>query len=289
MKKISALCLGLFLATCFVAAPVSAKKPKAAAIVQDIAGPKLEISKDGKSGWKKTKKNAPGYVSDHFRTDAKTAAAIELMVGGRIGIKKNSEILLLNANEAGVVENGVARKIQLKSGGMWAKFAKQDKGKKLTIQTRGGVMGIKGTEFTVDTNEENGQTDIELVEGSVDYTDNDGESHELEPGQKLVQFSKNGRLHVLTGLPDEVDREVSNFLNDLIPIDQLDVRRNILRGNWANLSPDLRASSITNMRGRFNGSFRNLNSIMNGKLRRATDLRGLIRIPRIPSVRIPGF
>lgn len=248
MSKFWKLSIGMLLASTMLLCPVSAKPSKDDAIarVYDVQGKKLEVQRAGGSGWDKTKKDSAGFIQDHFRTDSDTSAALELLIGARVGIKKGSEIVLLGEGDAATVEGKKVRKIVLNKGGVFAKFHKQEK-PGLQIQTRGGVMGIKGTEFSVDTTE-SGQTDVTLLEGSVDYTDNKGEKNDLKPGQKLSQFEKDGELYVVKGEPSEVDKAVNDFLNDLVPIANLTSVQGVLNTNWANLGPDAVNSLILRQR-----------------------------------------
>ncbi|TWU48737.1 tRNA(Glu)-specific nuclease WapA precursor [Rubripirellula tenax] len=110
--------------------------------IQDIRGDDCVIISNGKK--RKAKKGDLLRHGDQVYTGADTVAAIELSVGGRIGIKRSSGIDMGWGREVYAIVDGRLQEIQLEKGGMWAKFAKQDKGNKLTIQTSGGVLGIKG-------------------------------------------------------------------------------------------------------------------------------------------------
>lgn len=301
------MCLGLFLATCFVATPVYAKDPVPTAEVYEISGKKLEHNKGGSQTWKEVKEKHMGFIKDHFRTDADTTAALELSVGGRIGLKKDSEIVLATQREAKAVVDGEVKEIKLEKGGMWAKFASQGEGKKVNIRTSGGVMGIKGTEFSIESTGTEGQTDIVLLEGEVDYQENNSETvHSLKPGQKLSQFYQDGQLRVITGLPDEVDRRVQEFLNGVLPIGELNrVQRELDQGfvSFLNLDEAVRLDRIGNLRGNIANGFPGIGGNLRNWtpripdpeawLRRATDWRRLVDTPRVPVIprtpRIPGF
>jgi hypothetical protein len=221
-----------FLLNNTLAAPA---KEDVVARVTDVQGKKLEVQRQGGAGWEKSKKDTAGFIKDHFRTGKDTTAVLELLVGARVGIKKGSEIVLLSEDAAGHVDGKNVRRIQLNQGGVYAKFNKQEK--PVTIQTRGGVMGIKGTEFSVET-EDDGETTVTLLEGSVDYTDEKGQTSEMVPGQKLRQFKKDDELYVVKGEPSEVDKTVADFLSGAIPITNIHSVQDALNTNWANLGPD---------------------------------------------------
>ncbi len=249
MNKFGKISASLLLATSLLLGPVAAKPTKDAVVgkVVSVEGKSLQAQREGKGKWDKAAVESPGFVKDHFKTDANTSAALDLFVGARVGVKKGSEIVLLSEDDAGVVENGNVRKIQVKSGGIWAKFEKQKA--PVTIQTRGGVMGIKGTEFTVDESQD-GQTQVILLEGKVDYQEDKegGKSYEMEPGQKLTQFDKDGETYTVKGEPSEVDKTVSDVFAGVINVSDLDSVQGILNKNWAALPQDVINGSINNLR-----------------------------------------
>lgn len=84
----------------------------------------------------------PVFLNDIIKTGPETILAMELLKGGRIGVKKSTTVQMINDGEVATLDHNGWRKVALKSGGVWAKF--NSPSKPLTIQTRGGVMGIKG-------------------------------------------------------------------------------------------------------------------------------------------------
>lgn len=249
MNKFGKITASLMLATSLLLAPVAAKPTKDEVVgkVVSVEGKSLQAQREGKGKWDKAAVESPGFVKDHFKTDANTSAALDLFVGARVGVKKGSEIVLLSEDDAGVVENGNVRKIQVKSGGIWAKFEKQKA--PVTIQTRGGVMGIKGTEFTVDESKE-GQTEVILLEGKVEYQEekDGGQTYEMEPGQKLTQFEKDGENYTVKGEPSQVDKTVSDVLAGVINVSDLNSVQGVLNKNWAAIPRDVVNGSINNLR-----------------------------------------
>jgi hypothetical protein len=251
MKKLWKISVSVILASSLILAGPALAKPSKDDIVGKVTSvegaKKLEVQRQGKGKWGKVAVEEPSFIKDHFKTDGSTSAAIDLFVGARVGIKKNSEIVLLTEGDAAVVEGTQIRKIQVKSGGVWAKFEKQDK--PLTIQTKGGVMGIKGTEFTVDT-DESGKTDIVLLEGSVDYKEDkeNGKTYEMEPGQKLTQFEKDGETYTVKGEPSEVDKVVADVFAGVINIADIDSVQDVLNTNWGAIPSDVVNSGINALR-----------------------------------------
>ncbi len=118
--------------------------------------------------------NGPWYAAypelrhrllDHVRTGAGSVATLEFDVGGRIGLNDDSEIQIVG--ERGVEEVGKTgfRRLILRAGGVWARVTRQTD--ELQVQTSGGVMGVKGTEFVVETAED-GPTTLSVFEGTVE-------------------------------------------------------------------------------------------------------------------------
>lgn len=287
------LSAGVLLVSSLMQQPVLADGPKPEEVVgkvSSVEGNKLEVQRKGSGKWLKTKVEEPSLVKDHFKTDGKTTAAIDLFVGARVGVKKNSEIVLLGEGDAGVVQNGDVRKIQVKSGGVWAKF---DKPKAtVTIQTRGGVMGIKGTEFTVDSTED-GRTDVVLLEGKVDYQEDkeNGKTYEMEPGQKLSQFDKDGETYTVKGEPEQVDKSVSDFLSGAVGLDQIDSVQDVLNKNWASIPSDVVNSGINALRQKTLDSLGippEIQSLVSTYVYDASGYTNYVNNV-LPSISIPGF
>lgn len=92
-------------------------------------------------------KEMPLFVGDVLVTRPAFVAALELLTGGRVGIRAGTTMKILNEGEVGeLVSRSHAQWLQVRRAvgiDLWAKFAAPEK--PLTIQTRGGVMGgIKG-------------------------------------------------------------------------------------------------------------------------------------------------
>jgi hypothetical protein len=133
--------------------------------------------------------NTTGYVKDHFMTDTNTLAALEFLIGGRVGINKDTDIEIVN--ERSVADGSLeVKRIILKNGSLWVKADAKALKQPLEIQTNGGVMGIKGTEFTVDQ-EEDGTVQVCCFEsnsslGGVEIRDEAGQVVGLaRPGDEV--------------------------------------------------------------------------------------------------------
>ncbi len=122
--------------------------------------------------------NATGYVQDHFVTNSNTLAALEFLIGGRVGINQSTDVEVLSERSVGDSQLPVKRMV-LKGGSMWVKADAKTLKQPLEIQTNGGVMGIRGTEFTVHE-EEDGTVEVNCFEsnsqqGGVEIRDLSGQ------------------------------------------------------------------------------------------------------------------
>lgn len=147
-----------------------------------------------------------GKLHDQYRTDEQTVAALSFVLGGRVGINKGSVVEIVS--ERSVTDKTVTvNKIILRQGGIWAKVAKQTN--PLLIQTNGGVMGIKGTEFVIES-EPAGSTSIGVLEGQVAYTDKSGkETPPISPGQEYTTDSAGVTSQTGNGSVDDLREHYS--------------------------------------------------------------------------------
>ena len=113
-------------------------------------------------------------IGHRFRTDIGSLASIRFFLGGNVGLGKDCEIEVINERDARV----------LTQGNYWMKFDEQDSDNPIRIQTAGGVMGIRGTEFVLRV-EENGATELSLIEGKVDVEPLGGDRFEARPGMRV--------------------------------------------------------------------------------------------------------
>ncbi|MFN8609138.1 MAG: FecR domain-containing protein [Vulcanimicrobiota bacterium] len=121
--------------------------------------------------------NATGYLQDHFKTSQNTLAALEFLIGGRVGLNQSSDVEVVS--ERSVIDQRDGKRIVLKSGGIWVKADAETLKQPLEIQTNGGIMGIHGTEITVHQ-EEDGTVEVNCFEsgsqmGGVEIHDLNGQ------------------------------------------------------------------------------------------------------------------
>jgi hypothetical protein len=87
--------------------------------------------------------NSTLQTGDIITTGPNTIAALEFLIGGRVGINRNTEIVMVN--ERAVRDGKVSlRTLILKNGSLWVKADAKALKEPIEIQTNGGVMGIKG-------------------------------------------------------------------------------------------------------------------------------------------------
>lgn len=80
---------------------------------------------------------------DVLTTDDQTVAALEFLIGGRVGINKDTNVVMVNERRVGDGDNGLKRAI-LKNGSLWLKADAKTLKEPIEIQTNGGILGIHG-------------------------------------------------------------------------------------------------------------------------------------------------
>jgi RHS repeat-associated protein len=114
--------------------------PNQVARLYEIVGGPVHVNRAGRIF--KAKKDEKLFVGDKITTEPGSVAALELMIGGRVGILRDTTVQLVNEGEA-VTLDSMGNIIPPRFIGVWEMFTKEEK--PLTIQTRGGVLGgIKG-------------------------------------------------------------------------------------------------------------------------------------------------
>lgn len=142
--------------------------------------------------------NSKGFEKDHFITDASTIAALEFLIGGRVAINKDTDIEIVNERSVADGKTSVKRVI-LKNGSLWVKADAKSLKQPLEIQTNGGVMGIKGTEFTVESRPDNTTKvccfESNSTQGGVEVRDKSGKVVSVvKPGDELVTSVKGAEI-----------------------------------------------------------------------------------------------
>ncbi len=130
------------------------------------AVPNMQRRAAGDSKWYQAFLGTEGYVADHFKTDAKTVAALEFAIGGRVAISRDTEIEVISERSVNAIS--APQRVVMRSGHLWMKSVRP-LARPLEIQTNGGTLGIKGTEFTVEALPE--ETQVAVVDGAVEIKD----------------------------------------------------------------------------------------------------------------------
>lgn len=157
-----ALTLGLMLGC--GQAVLADDKPKRVGTVIDIDGKQLNtnrLSEDNR--WYQAYQSMPTLFQERLAAGDKTTATVEFIVGGKAVIAPGTEVEIKDDDV-----------MVVKSGTVWAQFDKKKlagDNRKFEIRTAGGVMGIEGTEFIVQTNP-GGTTELTVIEGQVDVDGN---------------------------------------------------------------------------------------------------------------------
>jgi hypothetical protein len=198
--RLSAVLILAFLLSCVAGhLPAQASQKEPVATVVAIDGT-LKVKRGGQSNWFDGYLKMSDFIRDHLKTDEKSMAAIEFVIGGKIGINKDSEILILGDRKVEEVKGSV--RIGVKKGTIWGKFEKQQK--EFQIRTQSGVIGIRGTEVVVESRDDR-DTTLYVLEGNVAYTAG-GKTETAPAGAKVeIPYQKVPVVHLYK--PEEVRKE----------------------------------------------------------------------------------
>ncbi len=179
-------------------------------------------------------------IGHHFRTDARSMASIRFFLGGNVGLGKDCEIEVVNERDAKI----------LSQGNYWMKFDQQDPNNPIRIQTAGGVMGIRGTELVVKVDED-GTTELSLLEGKVTVDAANGDTLTAEPGMR-VTFGRGRELrYTLYKVEKLYEKVEEDFGPEFLQLRQslLETRQAIRDANLRTRTADLdRISSNLDLR-----------------------------------------
>lgn len=191
--------------------------------VQELHGEKkLYLQESKGTPWYRSYVEQNAEIGNNLKTDAQSMASLRFFLGGKVGLGKDCEIEIISERDV------KSRSIHLKKGKFWAKFDKQKA--PIRIHTAGGVMGIRGTEFLLEV-AENGDTQLSLVEGSVEIAPKVGETLLAEPGMK-VSFGPEQAL--IYQIFEDVDKLLEEVREEVGPAfyqlrESLDETRQALR------------------------------------------------------------
>jgi len=150
-----------------------------------VQGDGMRIKRVNSPHYLKGRVNMPDYVKDIIETDKNTMACIEFLNGSQIGVNKNTSVEIISSSQAkDITQRSTVQKIVLKSGTIWSKIRGKDSN--LKIQTGKGVLGVKGTEFVVESDTENNTEKVTVLEGEVEYSPESGETQSVTPGEEIV-------------------------------------------------------------------------------------------------------
>jgi hypothetical protein len=168
--------------------------------VSSIQGPgKLEI-KEGDS-WSRAYVEMDAEQGDQLKTTLDTMASLRFLLGGRANLDKGTHIEIVSERDIKL----------LQSGTFWAKIDSVKRGEQVRIQTAGGVMGIRGTEFVVQVDGDN--TTLSLLEGEVEVIPAQGERYLARPGSK-VRFGLKQELRAVLMESEQTLSQAAETLRD---------------------------------------------------------------------------
>ncbi len=149
------------------------------------------------------------YPMDIVATDANSTMKILVADDTWLSIGPESELVFTDFQ----FTDKTNRKIyyELKKGQLSANVRQRVKAGEVGFRTRYASMAIRGTKVMMNYRELNGSgiTEFALIEGQADVTDNKGNSHPLEAGERIVlienQKSNEGQFEKLKLTPQDLE------------------------------------------------------------------------------------
>ncbi|MFH0807510.1 MAG: FecR family protein, partial [Elusimicrobiota bacterium] len=176
---------------------------KIAKVVVSESRGKVTVKINKSSGWIKC---YPGMLLDEnatIKTDSRSKATIILYDGSRISVNPKSELLLKTLTDGQKV-------LEQKSGKIRFKIAKLLQGRTFECKTPTAVCSIRGTDFTLDVNDNN-ETELKVFEGLVAAAKLDGTGGEFHVGaSQKMSFVKDLPPNAPTSFSGDDNKNESN-------------------------------------------------------------------------------
>jgi len=146
------------------------------AVIVDMSG-KVEFKTQKSTSWSPARPQQPLNEGDTLKTNSNGRAVILFTDGSKIRISKRANF---------VMEKQTSRDVKLSiTMGKLEAWVKKMRRRRWSVRTPTAVAAIRGTEFTVGVSR-TGETTWDLFGGSLDISDNFGNSIPLSAGQRLV-------------------------------------------------------------------------------------------------------
>lgn len=128
---------------------------------------KVNDKRENTKEWITAYQNMPNYLYDKIKTGNHSQTTIEFKDGTQVGINQNTEVYISTENTVkNITKETFLKRIYLDIGSIWCKVTKQNANESFTVQTRGGVLGVRGTQFAVSTTG-NDKMKVYVTEGTV--------------------------------------------------------------------------------------------------------------------------
>ncbi|MCL5056371.1 MAG: FecR family protein [Firmicutes bacterium] len=128
---------------------------------------KVTAKHDKTKEWVTAYQNMPNYLYDKIKTGDHSHTTLEFKDGTQVGINQNTEVYIdTNTTVKNITKETFLKRIFLDVGSIWCKVTKQKENESFTVQTRGGVLGVRGTQFAVSTTGNN-RMKVYVIEGTV--------------------------------------------------------------------------------------------------------------------------
>jgi hypothetical protein len=172
-----------------LAAPTAfAQENEIVASLQNLSGQVQVVLKD--QGEPVTAKNGQLlHTGDTVVTADQSRATIKFRDGSEIRLFQNTRFVLQAAKESAGDDRSFRYDLKLRAGALWGLFSKQRQLAQISTPT--ATIGIKGT--TLRVRDVDNKARVALTEGLIEVS-NERKTVELEPGKRLVDFTRQDDL-----------------------------------------------------------------------------------------------
>lgn len=224
MKKIAACLLSAAAILSFVAAGYAEEKLLVGSFTS-LKG-KVNVQRSSEEKWAQAELDMPVYPGDKVKTGTRSEAELILDDGSMLRVEEKTLMEIVDSKiEDGTGEEGKKSVlINLGVGKILNNFKKLlQKESRVNVSTEAAVVGIRGTEFSVEAGED-GKTEVAVFAGSVEVADPAGNAVQVDQ-DKQTMVEKGKAPHT----PQELTEKIRKYREDVVTKFRKRVEDNRLR------------------------------------------------------------
>jgi len=147
----------------------------------------LEVKRVTSPRWAAGRLNMPNYLKDTLKTDAGSVACIEFLNGSKVAINRATTMEIISSSAArDITRRPIVSGLILRTGAIWGNITGTGE-ENLKVETQSGVLGIRGTEFVLESDNPE-EARLTVLKGEVEFQSASG-TYSAVPGD-VVDFIK---------------------------------------------------------------------------------------------------